>query len=244
MALLVRERARVGLRYVALVLPTFITELDSRLVDKMRASTPARNFRARSSIFREGDEGNGVFVIESGMLRVDRTTSSGRTALLDLGVRGGLVGELAVIDPSPRSASLTAVTAATLRYVPATEFRALLRDDPAFNAAVMARLARRLRSLSNQFLENSTMDASTRVAARLVRLLDLEQVDARRDLDRSGEIELVLPISQEELGQWAGLSREGASKGLATLRDAGILETGRKRVSVMDLPELLRRGTP
>ena len=62
------------------------------------------------------------------------------------------------------------------------------------------------------------MDAPARIAARLVRLVEIEQTLGRLDQDARGVVDLKLPISQEELGQWAGLGREGAVKGLRTLR--------------------------
>jgi len=103
---------------------------------------------------------------------------------------------------------------------------------------VTQRLAQRIRALSTQFLETSTMDAPARIAARLVRLVEIEQTLGRLDPDAGGAIDLKLMISQEELGQWAGLGREGAVKGLRTLRSIGLIETGRMWVRINDMQAL------
>jgi CRP-like cAMP-binding protein len=93
---------------------------------------------------------------------------------------------------------------------------------------MLGRITRRLRALTDQFIEASAHSAASRVAARLVELLLLMERDSE------GVVELRLPITQEELAQWAGLSREGAVKGIGELRSAGILETGRRRMTILD----------
>lgn len=221
---------------------TFFSTLDPVVVDRIRDAAASRTYPSRSYIFYEGDPGTGVYVVESGLLRIDRTTPRGRVVLLDLAIEGALIGDLSVIDGDWRSASLSTVTECSVLFLPAQAFRVMLRDDPAIQTAVMQRLTRRIRSLSTQFLETSTMDASARVAAALVRLVHIEQTLGRIDHGVSGPLDLHLPISQEELGQWAGLSREGAVKGLSTLRSIGLIETGRKRVYIDDIDELERRA--
>jgi len=217
---------------------TFMGDLDPSIVEKIRQVGSSRTYPARSYIFYEGDPGTGVYVVESGLLRIDRSTPTGKIALLDLAITGALIGDLAVIDGAPRSATLASVTEVRIRHVPAREFQALLRDDPSIQAALLQRLARRIRALSSQFLETSTMDSPSRIAARILRLVDIEQTFGRSKPDADGAIDLKLPISQEEVGQWAGLSREGTGKGLSVLRSLGIIETGRKRVKVLDLARL------
>ena len=219
---------------------TFLSGLDVQTAEKIREAGVSRTYSARSYIFYEGDPGNGVFVVESGLLRIDRTTPNGRIVLLDLAIKGALIGELQVIDGEPRSATLSTVTDCVVRYIPAAVFRTMLRDEPEVQTAVMHRLARRLRELSTQFLETSTMDAPSRVAARLMRLIEIETTLKGSQLDSVGSVDLKLPISQEELGQWAGLSREGAVKGLGTLRSVVLLETGRKRVRITNVAELAK----
>lgn len=185
-------------------------------------------------MFRERDDPHAAYVVEGGLVRVDRTLSSGRTVLLTLITPGNMVGELSLIDGSPRSATAVAVTASELLVVPAARFEALLNDDPEFARVMLGRVTRRLRGLSDQFVETAAYAASTRVAARLVELLRLTTPESDEP------IEFRLPITQEELAQWAGLSREGAVKGISELRSAGIIETGRKRMIVLDQDALRR----
>lgn len=226
--------------YVPGVMETFLSGLDPASAAEIRELAAPRTYVERSYVFHEGDPGNGVFIVESGLLRIDRTTASGRVALLDLAIRGSLIGELSVIDNAPRSASLSTITECEVRFIPAAAFTAMLANNSAIQAALVARLARRLRALSTQFLETSTMNAPARIAASLVRLVNIEQALGRLDDDVLGSVDLKLPISQEELGQWSGLTREGAVKGLSMLRTNGLIETGRKQVHITNIAELER----
>ncbi len=94
----------------------------------------------------------------------------------------------------------------------------------------------RLRALTDQLIEAAAHGASSRVAARLVELIRVTDPDFDYTSD---SIDLRLPITQEELAQWAGLSREGAVKGIGELRAAGVLETGRRRMTILE-PAALR----
>lgn len=221
---------------------TFFHTLDPGVADRIRKAAAPRIYPSRTYIFHEGDPGTGVFVVETGLLRIDRTTPRGRIVLLDLAISGALIGDLSAIDGERRSASLSTVTKSTVRHLSADAFRTMMNDDASIRDAVMARLVRRIRALSNQYLETAAMDAPARVAAGLVRLVHIEQYLGRIAADTGGEVDLRMPISQEELGQWTGLTREGAVKGLGTLRTIGLVETGRMRVRIADFAELERRA--
>ena len=104
---------------------------------------------------------------------------------------------------------------------------------------MLARVVARLRGLTEQFVDATSLSASARVATRLLALVRAAEATPNAD----GVIELRLPISQEELAQWAGLSREGAVRGLSDLRSAGVLETGRMRVFIHDVPALEKEAT-
>jgi CRP-like cAMP-binding protein len=210
--------------------------------ERIREVGNRRTYPARSFIFHEGDDSSGVLLVETGLARIDRTSASGRVVLLDLASEGRVIGELGVIDDQPRSATVSTITDTVAHHVPAQAFRAMLHDDHALQGAVLRSVVERLRGLSNQFVETSILDAPRRIAARLLRLVEIEQALGRCRVQPDGSVDLKLPISQEELGQWSGLSREGAVKGLATLRSIDLIETGRKRVHITSLTQLERHA--
>jgi len=187
-----------------------------------------RRVAPRSVVFTEGDEPTAVYLLESGLVRIDRTLRTGRCVLLTLTLPGQVFGELALIDGAPHAATATSVSDSRIVRIPASAFVAALEASPALVMAVLRRVTANLRTLTDQFVEATSYGASARVAARLVSLLDMA------DPSSSGPVELRLPITQEDLAQWAGLSREGVVKGLSELRSASILETGRRRITILD----------
>lgn len=216
--------------------PTLLDELSPASAARLRAVAVTRSYRARSFVFHQGDEPHSAFVLGEGLLRVDRPLRSGRSVLVTLTPPGELCGELSLLDRAPRSATAMAVVDSVLMVVPAARFVELLAADQDFTHVVLARITRRLRALTEQFVEAAAYGAGPRVAARLLDLVAIADVPA------TSPLELRLPITQDELAQWAGLSREGVVKGLAELRHAAIIETGRRRVKILDLDALRRRA--
>lgn len=205
----------------------------------LRAHGAPRRYQAGAFIFHQGDPSNALFVVDSGLVRVDRSTESGRVVLLTLVGPGAMIGEIGIIDGRPRSAAVSAIDESVLTRVSESAFRRAVRDTPGLVEELLGSVTGRLRRLTDQFEQATTMDATARLASRLVRLTNI--IDARTD--SGGTIDLRLPISQEELGQWAGLSREGAVKSLAALRRDGIIDTGRMRIRIHDLEGLAARAS-
>ena len=211
----------------------FIDQLSPSTAQRLVDAGARRRYPAGTYLFHENDDPNGVFLIEEGMVRIDRTLASGRTLLLTLATAGDLVGELAVVDDRPRSATAATVHDSRVLVVTAAAFEDVLASSSDLALLLLRRVSARLRALSDQLIEAAAFSAPARVAARLVELLP-------DGVSSEGPFEMRLPITQEELAQWAGLSREGAVKGLGELRSAGVLETGRRRVTVLDVAELRR----
>lgn len=194
----------------------------------------ARAVEAGASLFLEGDRSSSVFIVLTGLLRIEKTTLDGRIVLLDLAANGDLVGELGVVHRNPRSASTWAIEPTTLIEIPAADFLQILETVPEVAMAVLERTGERLGEITFQLVETSQYTAAARVAARLVRLAEMADVALDGD-----PVDLKLPISQQDIGQWAGLAREGVASGLKQLRNAGVLSTERLKVTIHQ-PQLLR----
>ena len=126
-----------------------------------------RRYPAKSFLFHEGDEPSSVIVVETGMLLVDRTLRTGRRVLLTLATPGDLVGELSVIDGTPRSATAATLTESRVLVVPAGPFIDLIASTDDLATALLGRITRRLRALTDQLVEASAHSAASRVAARM-----------------------------------------------------------------------------
>lgn len=193
------------------------------------------------TVFSEGDRSTTVYIVESGLLKVCKVGVDGKTSILALRRSGALVGEQATIDLHPRLASVVALTATELTAVPAEWFLDALETCPDLSMMLLHQFSARLRETSTHMLEYATADAPSRVASRLVALIPDDQLQQLEEAP-AVPVRLKLPLSQAELAEWCGVSRETIVKALRELRTAGLIETARKTVTILDFDALHRRG--
>jgi CRP-like cAMP-binding protein len=221
----------------------FLERLDPTSRDRLEALGAVRRYPARSYVMNQGEASGTVAVIRSGLVKITKSVPDGRSALIALRGDGELIGELAALDTQGRSASVTTVVDSELLVLRGDVFAAACRDHRPLADAVMQVLAERVRELSRQVIELSVGDSMARVCGRLVELVGMEEV--ARILAADGPhppIELPLPVSQEEIGAWTGMSREAVVKAMRRLRDLGWVETGRRSVTIYDLPAVYGRS--
>lgn len=138
-----------------------------------------RRYEAKEEVLGHGDPGTDVYFVAAGLVRaVIRANGTREIILGDIGA-GEFFGELAAIDGRPRSASIVAVTGATLARMPAAVFREMLHEHADVRSQVLALLAARIRLLDDRISEFATLDVRHRVLAELLRL-------SRPDADGSG----------------------------------------------------------
>lgn len=177
-----------------------------------------------------------VFLLRSGHCKISALADDGSEVLLGFRGEGMLVGELTAIDGRPRSASVIAIQPVEALAVPAADFRAYLEKRPSALRVVLEVQIARLRDADAKRLEFAASDTTARVAARLLELA------ARLGEAGPSGVTIGLPISQEELAAWSGASREATARALRSLRAAGWIETGRRRLVVRDAVALGRRA--
>jgi CRP/FNR family transcriptional regulator, cyclic AMP receptor protein len=188
-------------------------------------------------LLTRGDAADRVIVIASGRVKVSVPTSVGREAVLTFRGPGALLGDQALVDESPRSATVTAVERVELLVVAASAFRNYLATHPAVALAMLATLSARLREADRHLTEYAAADALGRICARLVELCETEG-----GIDGAQPVRISLPITQEELAGWTGASIEATAKALRTLRSLGWVKTGRRAIDVQDLAALRERA--
>lgn len=181
-------------------------------------------------LLRDGEPATAAFYVLSGLLKIVKTSPGGRVSVVGLRGAGCLVGELAHLAPAPRSSSLQAVDRTVVLRIDYPALDRLLVTHPDFAHVMLEDLAVRLREATYHLHEVMTASAITRMAARLEQLAD--------EVHPQAEVSLALPVSQQELGEWAGLSRAGAVKALRALRERGVIETSRLAIVIKDIAGL------
>jgi CRP/FNR family cyclic AMP-dependent transcriptional regulator len=192
-----------------------------------------RTFPAGTRVFHEGDDSDACYIVKEGSFRVTREHSDGRAITLATLGPGEIFGELAMLDGDKRSASAEALTEGELLALPANDVRALLARHPEISLKLVAGLVRRLRAANVRLSRQSFQTVPSRVAGILAQL----SREADGDGDPAGEV--TIQMNQTDLAQLAGTSRESVSRFLAELERAGVVRSGRGRVTVLE-PEKLR----
>lgn len=119
-------------------------DLDPRQRERVRGRLLERIYAAGDTVFAEGDPGDSVYFIVEGAVQVLRKTESGRPRLLAHIRDGWLVGEMAILDRGPRSATVLAVGKTRMACLRLVDFEALLSDDPVTASLMLRRVARML----------------------------------------------------------------------------------------------------
>lgn len=205
-------------------------------LDGLPAAGTRRAYRTGQALFREGDPPGPVFVLAEGRVDVEVLTPSGRPVLLAVKRPGDLVGELAAILGTDRSATATAREPVAVDVVAPDAFREALAEQPELMASVLAQLAHDVRAVGAQHVRRSEGSVTHRVAAGLLSL-------AARSVEHEGANDVTtIRIGHEDLAAWVGASREAVSRSLGELRRIGAVETGRRCITIPDLAVLRRHA--
>jgi CRP-like cAMP-binding protein len=161
----------------------------------------------QQTLFTAGDPGDGFYLVDEGLLKVNVVSSAGSERILAILGPGDLVGELAIIDGAPRSASVTAIRESKLRFVSRAAFEAVAAREPALYRHMMVMLARRLRAIDEVLTATSFLPLQGRTARALLSLAQAFGKDVG-----SGRILIQQKVSQSDIAAMAGISRENVSR--------------------------------
>jgi len=206
-------------------------DLEADELERFSQVAVPRSIPAGNRVFHEGDSSDACYIVREGSFRVTREHSDGRAITLATLGPGEVFGELAMLDGDTRSASAEALTDGELLALPAGDVRNLLARHPEISVKLVAALVRRLREANERISRQSFQTVPSRVAGVLSQL-----VAETSGGGESGEV--TIRMNQADLAQLAGTSRESVSRFLAELERAGVVRSGRGRVTVLD-PEKL-----
>jgi CRP/FNR family cyclic AMP-dependent transcriptional regulator len=195
-----------------------------------------RRYERGQVIFHEGDPGDSLHVVASGAVKITLRSPDGEEVIVATLGPGDFFGELALLDEAARSATAEAMAPTETLVLPRSSFQQLL-GEPSLRDMVLSRVAAEVRRTDRQLASLRFLDLAGRLAAHLAELAG--QIGRRAD---DGTLELTLPYRQADLAAIVGGSRQGTSRALRELADAGLLVVDRNRLQIPDLQRLARRG--
>ncbi len=185
-------------------------------------------------LFGEGDDGECLYVVLDGKIKLTRAAPDGRENLLSVLGPGEMFGELSLFDPRPRTSSASAVTDARLAALAHDALRPWLTGRPGVAMHLLRALAQRLRRTNDVMADLVFTDVPGRVAKALLDLAD------RFGQQQADGLHVHHDLTQEELAQLVGASRETVNKALADFAARGWLHISAKSVVLIE-PDRLRR---
>jgi CRP/FNR family transcriptional regulator, cyclic AMP receptor protein len=188
-----------------------------------------RHYPAGTIIFSESEPCSGLYVVESGHVRIFKSSTGGREQVLGIEGAGSSIAELPVFDGGNYPASVSAIDDASLLFVSKQDFQALCLAHPQVALKVLQVVGARLRHLVGIIEELSFTTVRHRLAAFLLRL-------AQKEGNRSAQgVEITLPASNQELASQIGTVRELVSRNLSRLQAEGILKIDGRTVTICNL---------
>jgi CRP-like cAMP-binding protein len=187
-----------------------------------------RRFSPGETVFSEGEPCNGLYVVESGHLRIFKSSASGREQVLSIDGPGNSIAELPVFDGGNYPASVTAVDDATLLFVSKLDFQALCLAHPQVALKVLRVVGARLRRLVGIIEQLSFTTVRHRLASFLLRLA---RTGGKTTADG---IEVTLPVSNQELASQIGTVRELVSRNLSRFQSEGLVKIDGRIVIIRD----------
>jgi CRP/FNR family cyclic AMP-dependent transcriptional regulator len=187
-------------------------------------------------IFAEGEPGDRLYIIISGKVKIGRRYADGRENLLTIMGPSDMFGELSIFDPGPRTSTATTITEVRAASMDRDALRAWIADRPEIAERLLRVLARRLRRTNSNLTDLIFIDVSGRVAKRL---LGLAQRFGTRE---GGAMRLTHDLTEEELAQLVGATRETVNKALADFAHRGWIQLEGKSLLICDSERLTMRA--
>ncbi len=192
----------------------------------------ARRLKKDDMLMSEGDPCEGLFVVQSGAIKLFKMSENGREQILVIERAGSTVGDLPIFDGGNFPASAVAAEDSTLLFLPKREFLDLCRSNSAVAFAVIRTLAWRFRYLTSLVEELSLKEVSHRLARFLRDRAVAQGVRTRRG------IEFPLEETNQEIGAEIGTVRDLVSRNLRRFVDRGLIKMERRKVIILDMAEL------
>jgi len=194
-----------------------------------------RAFNKNEVIFEQGEEGEGLYVIKSGKVKICTVAQDGIELIFTFLTVGDLLGEMSILDGRPRSATAIAAADTETLFVSRTDFMNYLKAYPQLYIEIIAVLCQRLRETDKHLEELSFLDVSGRLARKLIETAK-DGLHNEKDMNSLP----VCSISQEELATIVGASRVMVNKILNSFAELGLISIARKNIMIINSHELNR----
>jgi CRP/FNR family cyclic AMP-dependent transcriptional regulator len=203
-------------------------------LSRLAASSMVARHRPQATIFQKGDPGASMMAVVRGRVKICTYSASGHELVLNIIDRGGLVGEIALLDGLPRSADAVAMEDTELLVLERHRLMPFLNAHPEIAIRLIAVLCQKLRQTTEALEDAVLRDAPSRVARGLLRLA---LIFGKHE---AGGLRLDVKLSQQQIGNLIGISRESTNKYIVEWSRAGYLAVDTGLITIRDREALER----
>jgi CRP/FNR family transcriptional regulator, cyclic AMP receptor protein len=198
-------------------------------IGQLLAHARIETFRPRQQVFQKGAPGLGLLAVLKGKVRISSVGPDGNQVVLNIIDQGQVFGEIALLDGKDRTADAVAMGECELLAIDRRDFVPFVRANPEVALRLLSVMCERLRRTTEQVEDMIFLDAPHRLAKKLLQLVDAEAKPA-------------ITMSQRELGNMIGLSRESINKQLKAWQQEGVLAIEQGTITILDLDALRQHG--
>ena len=205
-----------------------LKHLQPEELSRLAAGTTLVRHRAHATIYQKGDPGGSMMAVVSGRVKICTFSADGKELVLNIIDRGGLFGEIAVLDGQPRSADVVALEATELLVLDRNRLMPFVTSNPEIARRLIVVLCGRLRQTSAALEDALLHDAPSRVARGLLRLASTfgkHQTDG---------LYIDIKLSQQQIGSLIGISRESINKHLVEWTRAEVITVHNGYITIVD----------
>jgi CRP-like cAMP-binding protein len=207
--------------------------LTAQQIESLSACIVTRSVKRGTNIYAKGDPGTSLCAIGAGTVKISAPSVDGKDAVFNVLGKGDIFGEIALLDGNPRTADATAVTDCELFVIERRDFLPLIREEPEIALRIIEILCSKLRRTTQQAEEVMFLDLPSRLAKALMRLLDADAASMR---------ERKVTITQKDLGNLIGMSRESTNKQLRIWQGKKWVRLERNAVVILAADSLAALG--
>lgn len=208
------------------------SKIEDKELEKITEISHLKKYRKDEDIFSEGEVGDALYILVSGVVKVFRTSSDGRIKTLALLQKGDFLGEMAILEKEIRSANVRAVEDAEMLVINRRDFEASLTTNPQIAFKIMETLCARLRDADKQIESLTFQNVSGRLVIALLDLAEKHGVQAEKG------IKIDMELTHQELSEMVGTAREVVSRILNDFRKTNCIEIEKHYITITDKEKL------
>jgi len=213
-------------------IPIF-AELTDVQLEQIHTKTAERLYRKGTTIFLEGDPGDGFYYVQTGKVKIVKTSDDGREHIINILGSGDLFAEVLLFNNAAYPATAIAVEDSRVGVIRNAELEKLVMQNNLLALHLIRELSRRLLFAQGKIKDLALSDVKTRTAAVLLKLLQQQGVEHSK-----GSAALSLDFSRQDLAALVGTTRETVTRTLSALKKDGIIEIDGHQITILDLEDL------